>query len=99
MALFLRIVDGHLLSMQSSQMIVPSFGDHHPVLDEHATHQRVRADLSAAAFCNQEGVLHEHAITLTPISAHVLPNLLLFMTACIAARFKLGEDERNMQDE
>ena len=88
MPLFLRIMDGHLFGVQSTQMIVPSFGDDHAVLDEHTPHQGVRADLAAAAFSHQQRVFHEHTIVLAPLSAHASPTLHLFMTACMGPGIK-----------
>ena len=97
--LFLRIMDGHLFGVQSTQMVVPSFGDDHTVLDEHTPHQGVRADLAAAAFSHQQRVLHEHAVVLAPISAHAWPTLHLFITACMAPGIKWRGVLDYMQDE
>ena len=84
-AFFFRIVNGHLLCVQSAQVVVPTLGYHGPVLDENAPHQWIRADLSAAALGHQERVLHEHTIAVGPVDAHAWPTRLMFMTACITA--------------
>ena len=98
MPLFFCIMDGHLFGVQSTQMVVPSFGDDHAVLDEHTPHQGVWADLAAAAFSHQQRVFHEHAVVLAPISAHAWPTLHLFMTACMGSSIlwtRGGECMRN----
>jgi hypothetical protein len=52
-------VDGHLFSMEATEVIVPAFGDGHTVLHQHASHGRVWADAALTAFGDLEGPPHE----------------------------------------
>ena len=88
MPFFLSVVNGHLFSVQSTEMVVPTFSNDRTIFDQHAANQRIRADLSATSLSNQQGMFHEHAVCIAPFLSHAQPRDLLFMTACMPSMGK-----------
>ena len=66
-------------------MVVPSFREHHAVLDENAPHQRVGTHFATTALGHQKSMFHEHAIAFGPVIAHTPPTRLSFKIACMRA--------------
>ncbi len=81
----LCIVDGHLFSVQATEVVVPTLCDDRAVLDENAPHQRVGTYLAATALGHQKSMFHEHAVAFGPVIAHTPPRRRSFKIACMRA--------------
>ena len=92
MPLFLGVVDGHLFSVQTTKMVVPTLRNDGVVFDQNAANEGIGTDLAPATLRNQQRVLHVGALVVGPVIAHEPPTDLLFMTACMGSR---GEDRQN----
>ena len=89
---FLGVVDGHLFSVQTTKMVVPTLRNDGVVFDQNAANEGIGTDLAPATLRNQQRVLHVGAFVVGPVIAHEPPTDLLFMTACMGSR---GEDRQN----
>ena len=97
--LFFGIVNCHLLSMEATEVIVPSFSDDLAFFDKYAADQGIGAYLSPAPFSDQESTFHEHAIGITPRFLHMPSTMHQFKTSCIGEARALLKFRRFMHYE
>tara|TARA_X000001036_G_C20378706_1_gene683682 strand:+ start:172 stop:522 length:351 start_codon:yes stop_codon:yes gene_type:complete len=90
--LLFGVMNGHLLCVQATKMVVPTLGNNDPVFDQDASDEGIGTDPPSATFADQKSMFHEHAVCLCPLSAHAHPTNLLFKIACMPAMGVDGEE-------